>query len=129
MATWRRRALDVFPDFRHNLNSPDYTIYSLFFDALPALREAHRAGDDKRLSRIYGFAEWCSGQRSKLLWNAVGVSFYEHVFDEPWMWEAVCPWLSAEIRAKHTELWEARLAPKDFDHVHKLLRRNPPRPR
>jgi hypothetical protein len=129
MATWRRRALDVFPDLRHDLNSPDYTIYSLLFDVLPALRDAHRAGDDTQLSRIYGFAAWCSGQRSKLLWNAVGVSFYEHLFDEPWMREAVCPWLSADIRAKHMELWEARLAPKDFDQVNKLLRRNPPRPR
>lgn len=127
MATWRRRAIELFPDLRDDLQNPDFTIYSLFTELLPAVGEAHRAQDEQRLATIYGFAEWCARQRSKPPWNAAGVSFYEHLFDEPSMREAVIPWLPADIRAKHLSLWEWRLAPKDFDKLKKLLVRVAPR--
>jgi hypothetical protein len=101
MATWRRRAIELFPDLQPELNSPEYTIYSLFVDLSSAMREAHRADDDERLANIYGFAEWCARQRSQPLWNSAGVVFYEHVFDEPRLSEAVAAWLPADIRAQH----------------------------
>ena len=43
MAAWRRRALELFPQLRAELQQPDYSIYMLFFDLLPTVREAHDA--------------------------------------------------------------------------------------
>jgi hypothetical protein len=126
MATWRRRAIEDFPDLRVALNDPGYTIYRLFFDLLPAVRTAHREADDVRLTTIYGYATWCARQRSKDLWNAAGVAFYEHLFDEPWMSPSVPPWLPGDIRASHLGLWRARLSVRDFATVTELLTAIPP---
>lgn len=128
MASWRRRALEEFPDLRHALNDPTYTIYSLFVDLLSAARDAHRDADHARLAAIYGFATWCARQDSKDLWNAAGVAFFEHLFDEPWMRSSVPLWLPADIRANHLALWEARLQPKDFAELTRLLSASPPQP-
>ena len=128
MATWRRRAIQAFPELRGDLNDPDYTITLLFFDLLSAVRDAHRADDQERLRAIYEFAHWCAEQSSKLLWNAAGVAFYEHLFDERWMWEATARWLTADVRSNHAGLWAYRLSPKDFAEVERLLARTAPRP-
>ena len=45
MAAWRRRALEHFPQLRAELQDSDYSIYMLFFDLLPVVREAHDAAD------------------------------------------------------------------------------------
>ncbi len=127
MATWRRRALELFPELQSELNRPDYTINLLFVDLLSAAGSAHRAHDDDRLENIYGFAEWCARQPSKALWNPAGVAFYEHVFDEPRLSEAVAGWLPADIRAKHLGLWEARLEAEAFAQVRKVLATVPSR--
>jgi hypothetical protein len=57
MATWRRRALDVFPDLRHDLNSPDYPRRESIDSAelrvvagtlgIPPRRDRGRTGSDR----------------------------------------------------------------------------------
>lgn len=126
MATWRRRALELFPELQPELNRSEYTINVLFFDLSSFVGEAHRARDDKRLADIYGFAEWCARQRSQPLWNSAGLAFYEHAFDEPSLSEAVAAWLPANIRADHLGLWKARLEPEAFARVKRVLARVPP---
>ena len=126
MASWRRRAIDTFPSLRADLNKSDYTIYSLFFDLLAQVREAHRAGDDAQLRAIYGFALGCARSQGQPLWNAAGVAFYEHLFDEPWMREAAVKWLPADVRRDCVGLWERRLSANDLADVHATLRRVPP---
>jgi hypothetical protein len=91
MAAWRRRALELFPQLRRDLQSRDYSVYSLFFELKPMLRTAHDSGDNELLRCIYGFAEWCSQQTAKELWNAAGVAFYEHLFDYPDYSERIIP--------------------------------------
>ena len=41
MAVWRRKALELFPELSHDLNSNEYTICSLFSELLPMVRVAH----------------------------------------------------------------------------------------
>lgn len=96
MATWRRLALELFPQYRRD---PEYSYYMLYFDLLPLSREAHRNNDRATLRNIYGFAEWCLRQqhRAKDLGNAVYVAFYEHLFDEREDWERVIPYLTREV--------------------------------
>lgn len=128
MSTWRRKALGLFPELRLDLQRPDFTVYMLFFELLPTSREAHKAGDFQRLRRIYGFAEWCSEKRAKDLWNAAGVAFYEHLFDDhPSLRRDIVRWLSPKVVAAVWGLWEPRLSVEDLADVKRLLaeRRSP----
>src|SRR5262245_40853185 len=79
MSAWRRRALELFPKI--GCDSPETTIYTVFFDLLPLCRQAHAANDEELLGRIYGFADWCFRQRAGELSNAAAVAFYEHLAD------------------------------------------------
>ena len=122
MATWRRKAIGLFPDLRSELNDREYGIYQLFSDLRPMVREAHDSGQHEMLRRIYGFASWCLDQNAKDVWNAAGVSFYEHLFDDRKYWEAVIPWLSPEVIKECWGLWESRLSQSDFEELKGPLR-------
>ena len=121
MAAWRRRALELFPQLRRDLSARDYTVYSLFFDLKPLLRDAYGAGDDGLIRRMYEFAEWCARQTAQPLWNAAGVAFYEHLFDYPEYSERAVPWLSPRVVFMHWELWEAMVATEEWARVSPLL--------
>lgn len=121
MATWRRRALELFPDLRRDLTARNYTVYSLFFDLKPLLRDAFDRNDTERVRQILGFAEWCSEQTAQTLWNAAGVAFYEHLFDYPKYSEQIVPWLSPRVVYSHWGLWEAMVAPGEWRRVAPLL--------
>ena len=116
-----RRALELFPELRRDLTERDFTVYSLFFDLKPRLREALTAGDEVLVRRIFGFAEWCAAQTAKELWNAAGVAFYEHLFDYPAYSERVVPWLSPRVVYTHWGLWEAMVDPTEWARVAPLL--------
>jgi hypothetical protein len=113
--------LELFPELHRDLQSRDYSVYLLFFDLKPMLRAAHDAEDHRLLQRIYGFAEWCSRQTAKDLWNAAGVAFYEHLFDYPEYAERVIPWLSPGVVYQHWDLWEGMVSPEEWARVRALL--------
>ncbi|MDX1992662.1 MAG: hypothetical protein SF029_09740, partial [bacterium] len=96
MAAWRRKALEAFPDLKTSLNDSQYSPYSLFSDLLPRWRSAHDTGDETTLEAIYDYAAWCMAQSASELWNAAGVSFYEHLFDQPQHWEVVIAYFSSD---------------------------------
>jgi len=83
VSAWRRKALEALPEYRTELTSRwGFSVYSLFIEVLlPMVREAHDAGNDDLLGRLYGYAAWCHEQPGKEPSNAVGVAFYEHLFD------------------------------------------------
>jgi hypothetical protein len=124
MAVWRRRALELFPELRHEIQGADSTPYSLFFELLPMARTAHETENIDLLRRIYTFAEWCMAQKAKDLWNSAGVCFYEHVFD--WgkgQWPNVVPWLSPYVIHCCWTLWEARLEPPELERLRLVIER------
>ena len=123
MAAWRRRALELFPDLKAELQNPDFTIHQLYFELLPQVKAAHRAQDDVVLRRVYGFADWCRAQRTENLWNAAGVAFYEHLFDTWSDRERVLPWLSPAVIADSWSLWEARLTSEELAELQRSLER------
>jgi hypothetical protein len=114
MSTWRRKAIESFPDLRHELEKPETTIYLLFFDLLPRVREAHVRADTNELQRIYDFARWCFLQKANDLWNAAGVAFYEHLVDEPITLRAIPRWLQPDVFEGCKALFEARLSDEQF---------------
>jgi hypothetical protein len=121
MAAWRRKAVEQFPTLRCELNNPAHSIYGLFFDLLPMVRDAHHAANEDVLRRIYDFAAWCLGQRAKDLRNAAGTSFYEHLFDCRDDWTSVIPWLSEKVVADCWGLWEARLSDAEIGELRALI--------
>ncbi|HEX5444517.1 MAG TPA: hypothetical protein VFW87_11830 [Pirellulales bacterium] len=128
MATWRRKALALFPDLRRDLQRPDFSVYMLFFELLPNVRQAHQEGDADALRRIHGFAAWCAEQNAKDLWNAAGVAFYEHLFDSHRsLWGEFVRWLPPRVLADCRALWEARLSVEDLAEIRRLVaeRREP----
>jgi hypothetical protein len=67
---------------RHEFERPSISIYGVFFELLPRVREAHERGDTAELQRIYDFARWSFEQQHGDLSNAAAVAFYEHLVDE-----------------------------------------------
>lgn len=121
MVQWRRRASELFPQLRQQLNTPAYSVYSVFGDLKPMLRNAHDAENTELLRRIYAFAEWCSQQPDNDLSNAAGVAFYEHLFDIPGYDEQIVPWLSPQVVYAHWQLWKAVLFQSEWTRVRPLL--------
>lgn len=129
MSNWRRRYISLFPHQKVEAEDPGFTIYTAFMELLPRLRLAHEEQDDAALRKIYGFAEWCSRQPAKDLWNAAGVSFYEHLFElSPRdQWPEIVRWLSPNVVKSCWGLWEMFLPPQDLEKIKQLLGKCKPR--
>ena len=120
MSAWRRKALELFPDLRSDIEDPDSSVMGLFFDLLPRCRDAHDRNDSDELKKIYGFAEWCASQKAKELWNAAGVGFYEHLADSAKTLDAIPLWLSKQVFEDIAAPLEKRVG---MERVAKLRRR------
>jgi len=110
MSTWRQKAISCLPELRNYFQDPDTTIYGVFVEMLPALIEAHKQQNADRLQNIYDFAEWCFSQKDKDLWNAAGVSFYEHLGDQEETKNEMNKWVKFEIYRSIRGLLELRMA-------------------
>lgn len=123
MAAWRRKAVALFPELAEEFGEGELGRYSVFFELLPFVREAHKRADDDALRRVYGYAQWCHHQRrGSDLRNAVGTSFYEHLFDDWSLRRSVLPWLSPAVRRDIWPLWAARLTAEQIAELHELER-------
>lgn len=59
--------------------------------------------------------------------NAVGIAFYEHLFDDWSLRKLVVPWLSPEVRADVSGLWELFLDQSQLAELRGLFDRDPTR--
>ena len=114
MSVWRRKAIELFPDLRVDIEDPDCTTYSLLMDLRFLLVKAHQANDENMLQSIYGYAAWCMNQRPKDLWNAAGVVFYEHLVDDNRTLEQIPTRLSNDIFSNVVGLFAWRMADDSF---------------
>lgn len=96
------------------------TIHLFFFELLPAIRDAHRTGDENALRHGYDFARWCF-QEGGELGNAAAVAFYEHLFDSWDVHGEVLRWLDPYIARECWSLFEARLGPEQLDVLRQRL--------
>ncbi len=114
--------MTLFPPLKDDLSDNDYTPYTLFGDLRRLVREAHRNNDEEMLRSIYCFAEWCLRQKSENLWNAAGVSFYEHLFDDFRRgWHLIVPWLSPYVVQKVRNLGELFHDEEELAQIHRLI--------
>src|SRR5215831_14309238 len=97
MSTWRRKAIEYFPELKKEFEDPECNPYTVFMELLGLLRPAHQENNTLLLQKIYAYAEWCTLQKAKDLWNAAGVGFYEHLGDHPITLENIPQWVKPEI--------------------------------
>jgi hypothetical protein len=109
MSVWRRKAMECLPACKQEFEAKDCTIYTVFRELLAATVEAHKAGDRERLKQYYEFAAWCMERKEKDLWNAAGVSFYEHLGDQEETLAEMPKWVRRSIYEQVRELLVFRL--------------------
>ena len=117
MSTWRQKAIKCLPEQRKDFQDPQTSIYEVFSELLPAAIEFHKQQNIPRLREIYDFAEWCFRQKSKELWNAAGVSFYEHLGDHEETSREIRQWVKPDIYAEIRELLKWRLSEQEFKKI------------
>ena len=117
MSTWRRKAIELFPDLRDAFQAADTTIYDVFLDLLPRCREAHENEDNEELQKIYGYVAWCAHQNNKDLWNAAGVGFYEHIIDCRQAVDQFHRWVEPDIFEDISELLEWAMGQTRFQKL------------
>ncbi len=120
MSTWRKKALECLPENRKEFEDPNTSIYLVFSELLPALREAYLSRNTERIKKIYEFAAWCFKQKEKDFWNAAGVAFYEHLGDNEETLREIPNWVSKEIYEEIRVLLEMRLSKDKINWLDKM---------
>lgn len=82
MDNWKQKLLDLIPEEQEEWQS-EFSIYLAFGTILGIVENAARDFNEDLLKRCFAFAQWCHDQEEKDLWNSAGVSFYEHLADDP----------------------------------------------
>ena len=114
MDPWRTKLVESLPDLRSEWEDPDETIYSAFMELNAKCQEAHDREDHATLAAIYNFAAWCSRQQDKDLWNAAGVSFYEHIIDHPIALRELPRWVPPDVFHAISGLLQWRVGDEEF---------------
>ena len=108
MSVWRQKAIDIAPELKKDFQDPDLSPYTVFSELHSLLREAHKNNDVERIQKIYDYAEWCSKQKEEKLWNAAGVSFYEHLADDEGVFGQFTKWIKKDVYFEHRDLLNTR---------------------
>ena len=108
MSVWRQKAIDIAPELKKDFEDPDLSPYLVFSELLSLLAEAHKSNDVERIQKIYDYAEWCSKQKEQKLWNAAGVSFYEHLADDELVFSQFTTWVKKDVYFDHRDLLSYR---------------------
>ena len=117
MSTWRQKAIDIAPELKTDFQAPDLSPYTVFMELLGLLKEAYGNKDTERIQRIYEYAEWCFRQKDQKLWNAAGVSFYEHLADSDLMFSQFTQWIKKDIYFAIRELLNFRIDETKMKHL------------
>jgi hypothetical protein len=114
MSTWRKKALELFPDLRNEIQRGDATFYTVLFELLDRCYQAHQEGNVEELKKIYGYAEWCYRQKAKDLWNSAAVAFYEYLGNHVETRDEMQKWVKPDIFEDVAGLLENRMGEKEF---------------
>jgi len=109
MSIWRQKAIDCAPELKEEFEEPGLSLYTVFMELLPLLRQAHIDKNDERIKKVYDFAEWCFKQKDENLWNPAGVSFYEHLADTDETFSQFTKWIKRDIYVDIRDLLNQRV--------------------
>lgn len=115
MSVWRRKALESFPELTRELTADDVdSTYAMWREVfLPLTKDAYQRDDADLLARIFDYAAWSARRPAKEVWNAVGVSFYEHLFNvarTPGRIDCVVRLTPRDVMDNVSVLWEGQLS-------------------
>lgn len=108
MSVWRQKAIEIAPELKKEFQDPGLSPYTVFSEFLSLLEQAHIDNDTIKIKNIYDYAEWCSLQKDQKLWNAAGVSFYEHLCDNELVFSQFTNWVKKGIYLEHRDLLNYR---------------------
>ena len=114
MSKWKLKGIELFPDLREEIENPENSIYTFFFELLQRVRQAHLNKNQSELENIYGFAKWCFQQTAKDLWNAASVGFYEHLGDDEITRKEITKWITPQMFEQLSPLFQNRMNEKDY---------------
>lgn len=117
MSTWRKKAIECLPELRQDFEDPDESIYLVFSALLSAAIDFHKENKTNRLQKIYAFAEWSLRQKDTDLWNAAGVSFYEHLADQAETLQDMPRWVKPDVYADIRGLLALRLSAQALKQI------------
>jgi hypothetical protein len=117
MSVWRKKAIECLPESRKDFEDPSASIYLVFSELRSAAINFHKANNNERLQKIYDFAEWCFRQKDKDLWNAAGVSFYEHLGDYSETRHEMRRWVKPDIYSQIRGLLELHLSNEEMKQI------------
>ncbi len=121
MSVWKRKLFELFPDLRQEYQAD--SIYTVFSELTQRCHEAHERSDAEELRKIYGYAEWCFRQRDKDLWNAAGVSFYEHLGDSHLTRQEIPYWVKPEIFEAVAGLLDMTMGEEEVEKLRRVYGR------
>ena len=129
---WRRKALESFPELASELTSDEvdspHAVWREVF--LPLAAEADTRDDDDLLARIFEYAAWSARRPAQSVWNAVAVSFDEHLFDvsrsDKWM-ARVVRLTPEDVLDDVWVLWDDRLSESELGRLRSLRIKRPGR--
>ena len=116
MSTWRRKAIEILPEEKIEFEDPRNSVYTVFAYLLSALNTAQEQKNTERIKKIFAFAEWCFRQKQKDLWNAAGVSFYEHLDTEEAL-KTMSQYVKPDIYKEIRPLLEVRITPEQLKRL------------
>lgn len=114
MSVWRRKAIACLTDGQRRVGDNSTSIYEVFSEVLADTIIAHKENDEIKLKKYYDFAEWCFRQKDETLWNAAGVSFYEHLGDHPETSATIPVWIKKDIYLQIRGLLKLRLDEREL---------------
>lgn len=117
MSVWWRKALEIAPELKNDFQVADLSPYAVFSELLYLLEQAHIDKDVERIRNIYDYAAWCFKQQDQKLWNAAGVSFYEHLGDREVVFLQFTNWIKKDIYFAIRELLYQRLDDDKMNHL------------
>ncbi len=102
MSTWKRIALQLFPEHSSGLDAfqkPHMSIYQVFFKLRQDVESYIRTDNQEGLARVFRFAEWCFEQRksSPDVWNAAATALLEHLADDDVSTQIIPLWVKPDI--------------------------------
>lgn len=102
MSTWKRIAVQLFPEYSSGLDAfqkPHMNIYQVFFRFEKDIDKYIEANNQEILAKIFKFTEWCFEQRksNRDIWNAAATAFLEHLADKDERAEIIPLWVKPDV--------------------------------
>jgi hypothetical protein len=111
MESWRKLAIELFPERKSVYEDPEETVWAVIFDLHDEVGSAHETNDLDSLKKIYKFTEWCHLQKGiePEIWKAAYAGFYEHLVEHEATYLAIPQWVSREVFRDMLPEFEDRL--------------------